>query len=73
MSEGISYQAKDILFKSLSELYRNQALEVYGLTNLPKIKELLPSQYPSVQADEKRSDTLFFLEDGSILMLEYEK
>jgi uncharacterized small protein (DUF1192 family) len=72
MSEGISYQAKDILFKSLSELYRNQALEVYGLTNLPKIKELLPSQYPSVQADEKRSDTLFLLEDGSILMLEYE-
>lgn len=72
MAEGISYQAKDILFKSLSELYENQALEVYGLHDLPKIKQLLPNEYPMVRADEKRSDTLFLLEDGSILMLEYE-
>ncbi|MBB5323516.1 histone H3/H4 [Anoxybacillus tepidamans] len=72
MAEGISYQAKDILFKSLSELYENQALEVYGLHDLSKIKQLLPNEYPMVRADEKRSDTLFLLEDGSILMLEYE-
>lgn len=72
MSEGISYQSKDILFKSLSEFYKDQALDVYGLHGLPKIKELLPSEFPAVTADEKRSDTLFLLEDDSLLMLEYE-
>lgn len=72
MSEGISYQAKDILFKSLSEFYKDQALDVYGLHGLPRVKALLPSEYPAVTADEKRSDTLFLLEDNSLLMLEYE-
>lgn len=72
MAHGISYHAKDILFKSLSELYRNQALDVYGLHDLPKIKALLPNEFPAVRADEKRSDTLFLLEDDSILLLEYE-
>jgi hypothetical protein len=72
MAGGISYHAKDVLFKSLSELYQNQALDVYGLHGLPKIKTLLPNEYPAVRADEKRSDTLFLLEDDSILLLEYE-
>lgn len=72
MSEGISYQSKDILFKLLSEFYKDQALDVYGLHGLPKIKELLPSEFPAVTADEKRSDTLFLFEDDSLLMLEYE-
>ncbi|KHF29436.1 hypothetical protein LR68_01797 [Anoxybacillus sp. BCO1] len=62
MAHGISYHAKDILFKSLSELYRDQALDVYGLHDLPKIKALLPNEFPAVRADEKRSDTLFLLE-----------
>jgi hypothetical protein len=49
MAEGIPYQAKDIFFKSLGELYKNQALEVYGLHDLPKITELLPNEYASVR------------------------
>lgn len=72
MSEGISYQNKDILFKFLSELYENVTLDVFGLDDIPKIKELLPNEFPEVTADEKRADTVFQLEDGSILMLEYE-
>ncbi|OPW98778.1 transcriptional regulator [Geobacillus sp. LEMMY01] len=72
MAGGISYHAKDILFKSLSELYQNQALDVYGLHGLPRIKALLPNEFPAVRADEKRSDTLFLLEDASILLPEYE-
>lgn len=72
MSEGISYQNKDILFKSLSELYEDVTLDVFGLNGFPKIKRLLPNYFPEVTADEKRSDTVFQLEDGSILLLEYE-
>lgn len=69
---GISHHAKDILFKSLSALYQNQALDVYGLHGLPRIKALLPNEFPSVRADERRADTVFLLEDDSILLLEYE-
>ncbi|QQK80407.1 transcriptional regulator [Salicibibacter cibi] len=72
MSEGISYHNKDVLFKFLSELYKDTTLDVFGLQDMPKIKQLLPSNLPKVSANEKRSDTQFLLEDGSILMLEYE-
>ena len=72
MPGGISHHAKDILFKSLSALYQNQALDVYGLHGLPRIKAVLPTEFPSVRADERRADTVFLLEDDSILLLEYE-
>ncbi|MDQ0219291.1 transcriptional regulator [Peribacillus cavernae] len=72
MNKGISYHAKDILLKSLSELYQNDSLSVLHLDDVPKIKSLLPNEYARVVADEKRSDTLFLLEDDSILMLEFE-
>lgn len=47
-------------------------LDVFGLEDIPKIEKLLPTHFPEVTADEKRSDTIFQLADGSILMLEYE-
>ncbi|MFD1066474.1 transcriptional regulator [Oceanobacillus locisalsi] len=72
MSEGIAYQNKDILFKYLSDLYQNSTLDVLGVKNLPRIKRLLPNEFPEVTANEKRSDTVFQLEDDSVLMLEYE-
>ncbi|WP_018663910.1 hypothetical protein [Heyndrickxia acidiproducens] len=39
---------------------------------MPKIQQLLPNDFPEVTADEKRSDIAFLLEDGSVLMLEFE-
>ncbi|MCH4200658.1 MAG: transcriptional regulator [Clostridium tyrobutyricum] len=71
MSEGISYNNKDIIFKILSQFYKDKAFNVYGL-HYPKIKEMLPNEFPQVTADEKRADTVFLLEDDSILLLEYE-
>ncbi|MEB9680989.1 transcriptional regulator [Bacillus anthracis] len=68
----ISYHNKDILMKFLSEYYRDKGLEAYGLKGFPKIKELLLNEFSRVRADQRRSDTLFEMEDGSILMLEYE-
>lgn len=70
-AKGITYQAKDVLFKSMSSIYKDKALSVYGL-NYPKIIEMIPSDLPEVKADEKRADSIFLLEDGSILLLEYE-
>ena len=71
MAEDIAYQSKDIIFKILSEKYKNKALGVYGL-ELSRIKEMLPTVLPVVKVDEKRSDNIFLLEDNSLLIKEYE-
>ena len=71
MADGIAHQNKDIIFKILSENYKNKSLSVYGL-NLPPIKEALPTNLPAVQLDEKRADNIFMLENDTILLLEYE-
>ncbi|WP_142348926.1 RpnC/YadD family protein [Bacillus toyonensis] len=68
----ISYHNKDILMKFLSECYKDKGLEAYGLKGFPRIKELMPNEFSRIRADQRRSDTLFEMEDGSISMLEYE-
>jgi hypothetical protein len=71
MSDGIAYQNKDIESKILSEYYKEKSFHVYGL-DLPKIKEVLPTNLPRVTADEKRLDNLFRLEDDSLAIIDYE-
>ena len=71
MSEGIAYQNKDIEFKLLSESFRERSFEAYGL-KLPRIKEVLPTNLPSVEANEMRMDNLFLLEDGTLAIVDYE-
>ncbi|MDR1701699.1 MAG: hypothetical protein LBR56_02865 [Sporomusaceae bacterium] len=65
------YQNKDVLLKILSENYKNKTFSAYGL-NLPPIKEVLPTNLPALQVNEKRADNIFLLADDSILILEYE-
>ncbi|WP_130860579.1 transcriptional regulator [Gracilibacillus phocaeensis] len=72
MGEGIAYQNKDILLRFLSDFYKDVTLDVFGLEDMPKIKGLLPNDFPEITADDARSDTFFELDDSSILMLEYE-
>ena len=67
----ISYTNKDILFKVLERHYENKSLAVYGL-DIPKIKRMLPTNYPSVSATEIHADSPFLLEDGSLYLQEYE-
>ena len=71
MSEGIAYQNKDILFKVLSQTYREKSFAVYGI-DLPPIRELLPTNLPRISADEKEIDSLFLLEDGTYAIVDYE-
>jgi len=60
MSEGIAYQNKDIEFKVLSEVFKEKSFAAYGL-DLPKIKEVLPTNLPMVSVNELRMDNLFLL------------
>lgn len=71
MPKDVAHQNKDILFKILSQNYRNKTLKVYGL-DLAPIKELLPTNLPALKLDEKRCDNIFMLEDETILIMEYE-
>ncbi|MDR1701164.1 MAG: hypothetical protein LBR56_00125 [Sporomusaceae bacterium] len=71
MAAEIAYQNRDILLKILSENYKNKTFSAYGL-NLPPIKEVLPTNLPALQVNEKRADNIFLLADESILILEYE-
>ena len=47
MTEVIAYQAKDILFNSLTELYKS-TLKVFHLDDFPKIITLLNNEFPKV-------------------------
>jgi len=71
MPQGITHDNKDVLLKVLSQNYKSKSFEALGL-KLPKIKEVLPTQLPSVSATEVRADNIFLLEDGRILIVDYE-
>lgn len=71
MSEDISYQNKDILFKILSEQYKSKSFSAYGL-DIPPIKALLPTNLPKITANEKSTDNLFLLADGTYAIVDYE-
>ncbi len=67
----ITYQNKDIMSKILAENFKDKSLKVYGL-DLPKIKEILPTNLPEIHVNEMKLDNLFLLEDGSVAIIDYE-
>lgn len=67
VADGIAQQNKDIIFKILSENYKNKSFSVYGL-DLPPIKEVLPTNLPAVKLDEKCAGNVFLLENDTILI-----
>lgn len=67
----IAYQNKDITSKFLAENFKGKTFKVYGL-NLPKVERVLPTNIPTVKANELRLDNLFELADGSIAIVDYE-
>lgn len=71
MRKGITYQNKDVVFKILSETYKEKSFRAYGL-DLPRIKAVLPTNLPAIAGDEKRMDNLFLLEDDTLAIVDYE-
>lgn len=70
-NNAIAYQNKDIATKLFGEQLRDKSFAVYGL-ELPKIVDVLPTNLPSIEANELRIDNLFLLEDGSLALVDYE-
>ncbi len=71
MAQEIAYQNKHIEFKILSETFKERSFAAYGL-DLPRIREVLPTNLPVVAANEMRMDNLFLLEDGTYAIVDYE-
>ena len=67
----ITYHSKDVLSKILAENFKEKSLSVYGI-NVPRIKKVLPTNLPAVQANELRIDNLFLLTDDSVALIDYE-
>ncbi len=67
----ITYHNKDVLSKILAENFKDKSLKVYGI-DVPKIKQVLPTNLPQIQVNEMRIDNLFLLEDDSIAIIDYE-
>lgn len=67
----IAYQNKDITSKVLAENFKGKTFRVYGL-DLPEVRQTLPTNIPTVKANELRLDNLFELVDGSVAIVDYE-
>ncbi len=67
----IAYQNKDITSKLLAENFGGKSFRVYGL-DIPEVKAVLPTNIPSVRANELRLDNLFELADGTAALVDYE-
>lgn len=67
----IAYQNKDITSKVLAERFKGKTFRVYGL-DVPTIRQTLPTNIPTVKANELRLDNLFELADGTLALVDYE-
>ena len=68
---AITYHNKDVISKLFGEKLKNKSFEVYGI-KIPEIMEVLPTNLPTVEANEMRLDNLFRLKDNSLVLVDYE-
>ncbi|MDI6880803.1 MAG: Rpn family recombination-promoting nuclease/putative transposase [Desulfitobacteriaceae bacterium] len=67
----ISYHHKDIIFKSLTEIFANRVLDFYDINTAPIVRAE-PANLPTITVQEKTMDFVFYLADDSYLHLEFQ-
>lgn len=67
----IPYQHKDIIFKSLTEIFANKVLDFYDINTAPIVRAE-PANLPTITVQEKTMDFVFYLTDDSYLHLEFQ-
>ena len=67
----ITRNVYDFVQKNVVNLFKDEALEFYGL-KIPKIKESLNIELYDISVAEKRPDLVFLLEDDSLLHIEFQ-
>ncbi|MDR1686992.1 MAG: hypothetical protein LBS21_00065 [Clostridiales bacterium] len=71
METKISKQTKDLIQKNTSNLFKNVALDFYGIKTA-RIKELINVELPDVTVKASGMDIVFLLEDDTYLHLEFQ-
>ena len=67
----ITYHNQDITMKLVAEMLKGKSFEPFGLPDI-RIREVLPTNLPAIEANELRMDHLFLLEDESLAIVDYE-
>ena len=67
----IPHQHKDIIFKSLTEIFANRVLDFYDINTAPIVRAE-PANLPTITVQEKTMDFVFYLADDSYLHLEFQ-
>jgi predicted transposase/invertase (TIGR01784 family) len=67
----IPYHHKDIIFKSLTEIFSNRVLDFYDINTAPIVRAE-PANLPTITVQEKTMDFVFYLADDSYLHLEFQ-
>ena len=70
-SQDIAYQNKDIASKMFAEQLKGKSFQAYGV-EIGTIKAVLPTNIPVIRVNELRLDNLLELEDGSMMLVDYE-
>lgn len=70
-TRSISYQAKDVFSKVMADLFKGESFAPFGI-DLPMIVDAQSTNLPAVEANELRMDNLFYLEDDSYAIVDYE-
>jgi hypothetical protein len=56
----IPYHHKDIIFKSLTEIFANRVLDFYDINTAPIVRAE-PANLPTITVQEKTMDFVFYL------------
>jgi len=67
----ISSHSKDLIQKYASSLFKNSALEFYGV-KAARIKEIISVELPTIEVSGGTADFVFLLEDGTYLHFEFQ-
>ena len=67
----IPYHQKDIIFKSLTEIFANRVLDFYDINTAPIVRAE-PANLPTITVQEKTMDFVFYLADDSYLHMEFQ-
>lgn len=70
-NSAIPYHHKDIIFKSLTEIFADRVLNFYDINTAPIVRAE-PANLPSITVQEKTMDFVFYLADDSYLHLEFQ-
>ena len=70
-SVKVPYNHKDIMFKAMSGIYKNEVLELYQL-KLAKVVDIVSANVPIIEIKDPNMDVAFVLKNNTVAHFEYE-